>query len=165
MKLDECFMEKLQSLSWFCKCGTPLPFDWAVSAASTKEVLKSISSLKWENKVLEIQGDVTEQLSNRSTTGGGREYQEWNNLVDDFKKRYIPQLKEQWGIALTPSGLNTSSVLNDISFNILSIAVIDAYKMIVPTPPFFLQLIEVYEAGHLPCGWKGKKDTGKLIVY
>lgn len=165
MKLDECLLKKLQAISWFCKCGTPSPFDWAVSAASAKEVLKAISSRKWENMVLEIQGDVTEQLSTRAIKGGGREYQEWNHLVDDFKKRYISQFKESWEIALTPNGLNTTEVLNDIAFNVLSIAVIDAYKELVPTPLFFLHLLEAYEAGYLPCGWKGAKDLGKLMIY
>ena len=165
MKLDECFIEKLKSVSWFSKCGEHSPFDWAISATSTKEVLKAIKSRKWENMILDTQGNVTEQLSIRSIKKIGREYQEWNNLVNDFKERYLSQLKEQWEFALTPSGLNTTDVLNDVSFNILSIAVIDAYKEIVPVPSFFLQLLEVYEMGHLPCGWKGTETAGKLIIY
>ena len=165
MKLNESLVEKLQSISWFCKCGTPSPFDWAVSAASTKEVLKAINSRKWENMILDAQGNVTEQLSIRSIKKIGHEEREWNNLVLDFKERHLAKLKEQLELALVPSGLNTPDILNDVSFNILSIAVTDAYKEIVPVPSFFLQLLEVYEMGYLPCGWKGAATTGKFIVY
>ena len=165
MKLDENFMEKLYSIPWFSKCGSPLAYDGVTSVTSAKEVIKSITTRKWGNMVLETQGDVTEQLSLRSIKGLGREYQEWNNLVLDFKKRYMPQLRAKWETALQHYELNTSDVLNDISFNILSIAVIDAYKTLVPMPQFFNTLLEVYELGYLPCGWKGAKGTGKLIIY
>lgn len=165
MKLNENLIEKLRSISWFCNCGTPWPFDWAVSVASMKEALKAISSSKWENIILGAQGDVTEQLSIRSIKGLGREYQEWNRLVEDLKKRYMPQFQKQWRTALEPSGLDRADVLNDISFNVLSIVMTDAYKELVPVPPLFLRLLEVYEAGHLPCGWKGAVKTGKIIVY
>ena len=63
------------------------------------------------------------------------------------------------------SVLNTRDVLNDVSFNILSITVIDAYKDIVSMPILFCRILEVYETGWLPCGWRGSKETGKLIVY
>ena len=165
MELDRQLIEKLESIPWFCKCGSPAPFEWAASATSTKAVLKAITSRKWENMILETQGDVTEQLSLRSINGLGREYQEWNNLVLDFKKNCMPQLNAQWEAALQHYELNTSDVLSDISFNILSITVVDAYKTLVPMPQFFCRLLEVYESGYLPCGWKGAKGTGKLIVY
>lgn len=165
MKLDENFIEKLYSIPWFCKCSSPFVYDGVISVTSIKQVIKSINGLKWENIVLETQGDVTEQLSTRSIKGLGREYQEWNNLADDFKKGCIPQLNANWETALQHYGLNTSAVLNDVSFNILSITVIDAYKSIVPMPPFFSQLLKIYELGYLPCGWRGTKESGKLIVY
>lgn len=136
MKLDENFIEKLYSIPWFCKCGSPFAYDGVISATSTKQVIKSINGLKWENMILDTQGDVTEQLSTRSIKGHGREYQEWNNLVDNFKKDVYPQLSAKWETTLQHYGLNTSVVLNDVSFNILSIAVIDAYKTLVPMPSF-----------------------------
>jgi hypothetical protein len=30
---------------------------------------------------------------------------------------------------------------------------------------YFLELFEVYEAGHFPCGWKGEWPAGKLVVF
>lgn len=165
MKLDQNLLEKLVDIPWFCKCGNPLSFEWAVSAASEKAALKAITSRKWENMILDTQGDITEQLSLRSTSGLGREYQEWNNLVDDFKKSWMPQLHAKWETALQHYGLNTSAVLNDVSFNILSITVIDAYNALVPMPSFFSQLLKIYELGYLPCGWRGTKESGKLIIY
>lgn len=165
MKLDETFIEKLYAIPWFSKCGSPLVYDGVITVTSTKEVIKSITARKWENMVLETRGDVTEQLGLRSIKGLGREYQEWNNLVLDFKKSCMPQLNAKWETALQYYELNASDVLNDISFNILSIAVVDAYKDFVPMPHFFSQLLTIYELGYLPCGWKGAKETGKLMVF
>ena len=56
MELDRQLIEKLGSIPWFCKCGSPPPFEWAASATSTKAVLKAITSRKWENMILETQG-------------------------------------------------------------------------------------------------------------
>lgn len=77
----------------------------------------------------------------------------------------IPQLTELWAKKLTPLGCNTPYVTNDISFNVLSIAVIDAYKEQLPMPAFFQKMLEIYQSGHLICGWKGKKGDGHFIVY
>jgi hypothetical protein len=30
---------------------------------------------------------------------------------------------------------------------------------------FFSELLWVYEAGHLPCGWRGEWPAGSLLVY
>jgi hypothetical protein len=30
---------------------------------------------------------------------------------------------------------------------------------------FFLELLTVYEAGHLPCGRRGRWPEGKLVVF
>ena len=100
MKLDQHLIEKLVSIPWFCRCGSPQPFEWAVSAVSEKAALKAISSRTWENMILDAQGDLTEQLSLCAASGMGREYQEWNNLVDDFKKSWMPQLHAKWETAL-----------------------------------------------------------------
>ena len=50
--------------------------------------MKNIASLTWENRILESRGNLTVKLSNRSCCGNGNEYQEWNNLVNDYKKNY-----------------------------------------------------------------------------
>lgn len=66
---------------------------------------------------------------------------------------------------LEPLDLAEKDVLDDLCFNVLAIVTIDAYKGILETPPFFRQLLSLYQQGHLACGWKGKKDKGCFLVY
>lgn len=165
MKINEQFVDKLYKIPWFSNCGKQSSLNWALCVNSASEVAKMITSIRWQNIVLDNRGDITEQLSIRSCKGMGTEYQEWNNLVSDFKNNYLPQLEAQWKSALGQIDLDIQEVMNDISFNILAIVMADAYKEIVAIPTFFTRLLEIYEAGHLPCGWKGKKEKGAFIIF
>lgn len=158
MKLDDEFMEQLHAIQWFCRCGTSTSFEWewAAPAGAIKMVLKAIASPKWENMVLGARGDVTEQLSIRSIKGLGREYQEWNSLVLDFKERHLPRFKSQWEPALENYGLNTRDVVNDVSFNVLSIVVIDAYKDWYLPRRFWRSFWRFIRPGIFPVGGKAR---------
>jgi hypothetical protein len=58
-----------------------------------------------------------------------------------------------------------ATVLLDINLAAVEVA----YRRRFPKAPiFFEHLLQVYEAGHLPCGWDGDLDdwpNGELIVY
>ena len=165
MTIHQEFIQHLQAVPWFCRCGQASAVEWAVSAPSINAALKSISAAKWENRVLEEKNAVTLQLRRRSIQGHGREYQEWNQLVQEFKQCYMPPLIAQWTAALEPIGLHTKAVMDDLSFNMLVIAVLDAYRELVPVPEFFIRLLTLYKLGFLPCGWKGKAVDGRFIIY
>lgn len=66
---------------------------------------------------------------------------------------------------MTTLDLDVKEVTGDISFNILTLVMADAYREIEPVSDFFAQLLEIYKEGFLPCGWKGKKYDGSFIVY
>lgn len=165
MQINRQFIDILYDIPWFSNCGKQIPLQWGIKADSVSEVKKNITSIRWENIVLDNQGDMTEQLCIRSCQGIGDEYQEWNRLVDDYKRNYLPQLETQWKSQLTQLDLNVKEVTDDVSFNILGIVMADAYKEILPMSSFFSQLLEIYSNGYLPCGWKGKKNKGCFIVY
>ena len=40
----------------------------------------------------------------------------------------------------------------------------EALKNIIPVTSFWENLLKIYEAGYLPCGWKGKKSEGKFYI-
>ncbi len=39
-----------------------------------------------------------------------------------------------------------------------------AYREVLLQPLFFDSLIQVYEAGHIPCGWDGEWPNGQLVI-
>jgi len=74
-------------------------------------------------------------------------------------------LDDVWATKLEEIGLNTKEVINMVRFCVLDIVMADAYRNIVPVDAFFENLMKIYESGHLPCGWSGKKDKGTFYIY
>lgn len=165
MQINKEIIDILYNTSWFSNCGKQTPPQFGIRVDSVNEVKNHITSIRWENIELEHQGDITEKLCNRSCQGIGQEYQAWNNLVDDFKRNFLPQLETQWKKQLSLFDLNMKEVIDDISFNILGIVMADTYKKIVPMSSFYVKLLEIYINGYLPCGWIGKKDKGCFVIY
>ena len=165
MNINESFINMLCQIPWFLNCGNAVPPYLGIKAKNYKEALKSIKSTRWGNIILDNSGDLTSKLSIRSCKGLGREYQEWNSLVEEYKKNYSLILEEKWKPKLTTLDLDVKEVTGDISFNILTLVMADAYREIEPVSDFFAKLLEIYKEGFLPCGWKGKKYDGSFIVY
>ena len=165
MKINEQLIEKLYKIPWFSNCGKEPSLQYVIQVDSKKQITKKITSIRWKNMIINNQGDITEKLCIRSCKGIGNEYQEWNDLINTFQNNYYSKLKEQWEAELRRMDLNREEVIEDISSNIRAIVMANVYREIVPIPEFFVQLLEIYESGYLPCGWKGKKDKGVFIIY
>lgn len=165
IKIPEYIIKELYDINWFVNCGKSIINNGTVQAKNAAQVLKTINSDKWSNMVLDYSNDVTAQLCKRQINGSGNEYGKWNDLVSDFKTNHINILKEKWQVALEKYGLNNESVISDVSMNILTIAVVNAYKDIAEISDFFIELFQIYKDGYLPCGWKGKKNDGNIIVF
>lgn len=162
MDLDKESVEALLMIDWFSQCGKDMLIDDVIKAQSVSSVKNTIQSTQYENIVLANQGDVTSSLfvSHRD------EYNKWwNRLVKQFKSSYLPQLEALWRNRLEPLDLYEKYIMEDIAFNVLSIAVIGAYREQISMPAFYRKMFEVYKSGYLICGWKGKKDSGCFIVY
>jgi hypothetical protein len=52
----------------------------------------------------------------------------------------------------------------NLKWNLVNYLLEDAYSNFLQEP-FFDGLINVYEAGHMPCGWSGTWPAGKLVIY
>lgn len=158
-------IQELNEIKWFEKCGLDTGRQGVLRNKNIQDVIKTISSIKWENIVLDFEGDITSELCKRQINGLGNEYSEWNNLVKDFKINYLPSLEKNWNSILENKGLNIKCVLDDIKSNVLLIAVLYTYRDIIEVPKFFQEMLDIYKDGHLPCGWKGKKEKGCIIIF
>lgn len=165
IKIPEYIIKELYDINWFVNCGKGIIYSGTVQAKNTAQVLKAIYSDKWSNIVLDYSNDVTAQLCKRQVSGKGNEYSSWNELVSYFKTNHINILKEKWKAALEKYKLNNETIISDVSMNILTIAVVNTYKDIAEVPKFFAELLQIYKDGYLPCGWKGKKNDGSIIVF
>lgn len=163
MELSNYLYEKLLNCSWLEKCGAPqenlgsLPAIWI---RKTDDAIKNISSVRWENACLAEQGNLSEFLAVNYKT----EYnQSWNKIVDTVKTNYMPNIMRLVEDACQKRGL-PNEVLNDISFNILSIFLASYFSQYYNSE-FFNRLLEIYLSGHLPCGWRGKYPNGSILIF
>lgn len=159
--LPTVLISKLFEVDWFCNCGNTS--DMRFISVSEKQAIELMSSYQWETTVLDFRGIVTETLSARERNGLGKEYREWNALVQNFKKKYSPQLAELLGIRLKEQGLDSDMILSNVQFSILAMVSVFSYSKIIEIPLFFNQLLEAYQAGYLPCGYD--ENSGKVIVF
>lgn len=164
VEINKELVDHLYSIPWFKNCGEDNPH-LGLKVSSVDEVIKRISSVKWGNTVLDFQGDLTVKLSKRQLANEGDENKLWNGLVNEWKTSYLPQLDEVWRANLEEKGLNTKEIINMVRFCVLDIVMADAYRSISPVDDFFNNLLKIYESGHLPCGWSGKKDKGTFYIY
>lgn len=164
LEINQKMVERLCAIPWFQNCGKDVS-NLGLKVSSKEEVIKRNSSLKWGNTVLDFQGDLTVKLSKREISHEGDENKLWNGLVKEWKQTYLPQLDEVWCTKLEELGLNTKEVISMVRFCVLDIVMTDAYRSIFPVDDIFERLLEIYESGHLPCGWSGKKDKGAFYIY
>ena len=130
--------------------ATNLPI---IQLKTVKDAEKSINSLKWENFVLEKDGDFSAYLfKNHSAI-----YKHWNSLAISAKEEIIPEIEAQLE-NLIAEGKLQASMKDQIKFDIVGLAIYLTIKKEIPQAesPFFDDLYALYQAGYIPCGYEKK---------
>ena len=115
-----------------------------------QEAEKNINSLKWENFVLEKDGDFSVYLfKNQSDI-----YKHWNSLANSAKEEIIPEIEARLD-NLIGEGKLVASMKDQIKFDIIGIARYLTIKKEVPQAEstFYDDLYALYQAGYIPCGY------------
>ena len=115
-----------------------------------KEAEKNINSLKWENFVLEKDGDFSVYLFKNH----GDIYKHWNELANNAKEEIIPEIEARLD-NLIAEGKLVASMKDQIKFDIVGLAIYLTIKNVVPQTEstFFDDLYALYQAGYIPCGY------------
>ena len=119
-----------------------------------QEAEKNINSLKWENFVLEKDGDFSVYLfKNQSDI-----YKHWNSLANSAKEEIIPEIEARLDNLITEGKL-VASMKDQILFDIIGLAIYLTIKNVVPQAEsrFFDDLCALYQEGYIPCGYAGGK--------
>ena len=117
---------------------------------TVKEAEKNINSLKWENFVLEKDGDFSVYLfKNHSDI-----YKHWNELANNAKEEIIPEIEARLDNLIAESKL-VVSMKDQIKFDIVGLAIYLTIKKELPQAEstFFDDLYALYQAGYIPCGF------------
>lgn len=124
-----------------------------IQLKTVKDAEKSINSLKWENFVLEKDGDFSAYLSKNHSDM----YKHWNSLAISAKEEIIPEIEARLE-NLIAEGKLQASMKDQIKFDIVGLAIYLTIKKEIPQAesPFFNDLYALYQAGYIPCGYEKK---------
>ena len=112
----------------------------------------------WENAMLEARNSITVFLSEHHKA----RYQDWNQHAALIKESLRDGAWKRMRTELQRRGLE--ALASSVEWNTLHAAMLDFYADLDP-PRFFADMLGIYEAGHLPCGWVGEWPEGQLVIY
>jgi hypothetical protein len=112
------------------------------------------------NATLEARNLLTEYLFLHHRA----EYNAWNTLAisarEFIQENVVPRNENVFADSLP------KDCLGSVQWDIHSAIMEDTYAFLNHPFVFFSQLLQIYEAGHLPCGWvDGKYPKGVLLIY
>ena len=115
-----------------------------IQLKTLKDAEKSINSLKWENFVLEKDGDFSAYLSKNHSDM----YKHWNSLAISAKEEIIPQIEARLDNLIADSKL-LESMKDQIKFDIVGLAIYLTIKKEIPQAKsqFFDELYALYQVG------------------
>lgn len=162
MEIKHEFFKKLLDCKWLENCGNDkdVTYDFEVIQVKKEEALKRIVSLKWENTCLDAHNDLIGYLF----TNHYDEYKcLWNKQVKILHAEYFPQIEEKIRKSILEKDL-PEEVIPDIRINFIRI-MMNHYFSEYYESQFLNKLLDIYLSGHLPCGFTGNHETGKIMIY
>jgi hypothetical protein len=156
--------ERVRRIGWFSQVGKPLTINLTipvVQVANWAEAVKSCQYTGWENAQLEAQNQLTMWLHNHDRA----HYQHWNEFVSKYKQEVVTPLTETVLLPYHQRHSLDVAVVQSVQWDVLGALMENTYLTSGHSSFFFLELLCIYEAGHLPCGWQGEWPVGKLLVY
>jgi hypothetical protein len=154
----------VRAIRWFDHCGEPHEFELTMPVERIEtwsQASKALKSQAWERARLEARNQLTAFLSKHHRT----RFREWNKLTQTYKHEVVALLEsEVWEPFRQSQGLNDEFVESN-RWNIVAALMENAYSDCGHKCFFFQELLTVYEAGHVPCGWVGDWPRGNLVVY
>lgn len=154
--------EKLKNIHWFENCGNKNASSiYEISYAKDLDsAMKHCSSTRWGNIQLDKWQDVSSYINIYKVKTKYR----WNDVVPIIKKDILPEILEdiekKWNLKYGESReikIEIKSVLSKF----LLLYAFHEYK----EEPFHKELLNIYEQGYFPCGWKGTYPNGKIIIF
>jgi hypothetical protein len=162
--MDEALALEFERIRWFASAGQEhsiaLPFP-LIQVSSCAEAIEMCSAPAWDDVTLEARNRLTEYLHLRHR----ERYQQWNDITDEAKTRIVTPLAERvWQPFARLHGLG-KVFIDCLSWDVLAAIMEHEYRDCSGRPIFFQHLIDVYRAGHFPCGWRGEWPGGLLLAY
>jgi hypothetical protein len=155
---------RIAAIRWFEHCGEPfqgklsMPFEQVRSWAEAEQ--RSAEGA-WETATLEAQNQLTLWLHLHAQ----QRYQNWNRLVETHNATTIDPVVARSLAPFRQTHNLSKEFIGCATWDLRGALMEDSYRDTGHAVFFFHELLEVYEAGHYPCGWVGQWPEGKLLIY
>jgi hypothetical protein len=154
---------RLARVPWCARCGQgptalDLPFP-ALWLSTWGEATARMAAVSWENAKLGAENELTLWLHKNAND----EYQSWNERAARVKASLVAALEPVWTRRQEELGFGPELVAG-LRWIVRSAGMELDYLPFGHPARFFLNLLPVLEAGHLPCGWKGRWPRGALVL-
>lgn len=130
---------------------------WCCAVGSADQALSLLESDEWETWSLDLQGKLTEFLDRTYR----QRYQDWNRIVERAKETVVPH-EPAIAQGLRAAQLVGTVPLNTARWDVMG-ALVCAGFMDCKPPTDVLNLLDIYEAGHVPVGWDVERK--RVLVY
>ena len=170
IKKDLTILEKIYGFKLFANCGTPfkgeqLPFYYK-QLNSIEQVGLALNSPTWES--FELEGLNTLRFYLNNFPRNKQQIEEatlWNKIVVSYKEE-LPSLELQAKQFSERTEIDSTIVYSFRWMILLMCMENHFYKINPKIPTLFLNMLPIYEAGHITCGWQGlieRNADGKSI--
>ena len=165
MTIDNDILSMINEIPWFENCGniTEITSNYNYKFVTEEEMIKSLPSTKWINLETKEFNKLIDWFRTSSIC------LDWNRSVREIKKEEMPKfdllvkdkIKELFA---NEQKLVLDSFHYDLLLIIMKLTISKRFSSNAE-PYFFNELLEIYKAGHLPCGWKGSYPEGTILIY
>ena len=164
IELDQEAIRRLRALRLFENCGTPVGRDFAFPHALVfdwKRASEFQDTELWGEVCVEASGELTGFLAKRAVRYFVGEWNKLaataNELVKEVAGSRVEEVRREHRLG----PLFVQQVERDLGLALLE----HSYAFVKPPVDFARRCFEVYEAGHLPCGWEGVWPAGQLVIF
>ncbi|WP_297429673.1 hypothetical protein [Clostridium sp.] len=161
-KSVEDMVKRLKNVPWFENCGmmnatSKFEIGYAKDVSS---VIKHCSSTRWQNILLEKGDDISAYIIVYRV----KTKYSWNEVVKVIKNDILPEISKYVNKKWTKKYGESQEIKVEIESNLLTILLLHVFKE-YKEEPFHNELLNIYEQGYFPCGWKGTYPNGKIIIF
>jgi len=151
MLFDSVIVKRVDQIDWLARVATPEPV--SAGAWRTRQ-LEDFAAAKghlaeWR---LEI-GEALADLQFFFYANAREHHEHWNSYIDEANAVLRTNVRPRLDPVLDAG--NYDKLRRNLVMSEVKVALIEIQFRDLGTPRFFENLPQVYEAGHLPCGWKG----------
>lgn len=157
-------IQRIDNIQWFAHCDEPFDLKMAYPTRQVQNWRRA--EVHWKKQSWQ---DAQEDARNVISSYLGKHYPQdfdcWNDLVDiadkDLQDAFCPFIE-----AFAHKNALAQSFLSNVQWDITHAIMEETYSDCHLPVTFYSELLRVYEAGHMPCGWAhGDWPNGTLIVY